>query len=288
MAGPEYELTRALQIFNYLNQFPEEAQNYIRRQMRFVLKRDRLVTELQMKALVQLKAEEFQRRGGDYNPDSWERCLIEAKKQLTDLYFAANYSLDYLKYLVVQNSQDMEMAFGVQIPEPLSFNVDLQKAGISYLINRMYGYEAMSAEERARVMPDIQELRIVLIERLISSQPEFIRVAHKFLSIFDVHQIYDHMVGSGRVGGKSAGMLLAYRILVTPQPDDVVDFSKYFRVPHSFYVGDDVFHSFLDYNGLLHVRNQKFKPMDVIEAEYPEINDKILAGNFQVSVLEKL
>ncbi|HEY4000105.1 MAG TPA: PEP/pyruvate-binding domain-containing protein [Candidatus Xenobia bacterium] len=287
MEGPQYELTRSFQIFNYLAHFNDEAQDFIRRLMRFVLKRDRVFSELQYKALVQQKAEEFMRRASDPYRQKSEFFIPEAKKQLTDLYFAANYSLDYLKYIVAQNAPDIE-TFKAPIPEPLDFNVDLEKADVEHLIKRMYAYEALSVEERQKANPDIQELRIVLIQRLISSQPEFIRVAHRYLSIGDIHNIHDQMVGSGRVGGKSAGMLLAHRIVVTPDPSDPFDFSKYFRAPQSFYVGDDAFHNFLDYNHLLPVRNQKFKSMEDIEAEYPTIEAQIVAGNFPVSVRENL
>lgn len=285
MAGPAYEIKRSYDIFRYLNQFPWEAQRYIRRLMRDALKRDRIVSELQLRELIRIKAHSF---GGDETPEGWEARQQEAKKQITDLYFAANYSLDHLKYLVAENAAEFEGAFNLQVPDQLDFSLNLETANVDVLIQKMYQFESLGALEKARVMHEIQELRIVLIQRLISEQPEFVRVAHKFLSISDIHTIYDRIVGTGRVGGKSAGMFLAYRILVTPEEGDPYDFSRYFGIPNSYYVGDDVFHAFLDYNGLLWTRNQKFKDMATIEAEYTSIRDKILAGHFQVAFWEKL
>jgi len=283
MTGHDYEIKRSYEIFHHLSQFPPDAQNFLRRRMRDAMRRDRIFTDLQLKELVREKAEGF---GGDER--SWDARLFEAKKQLTDLYFAANYSLDYLKYLIATHAQELESAFGVNIPMTLDFSINLEKADVDLLIKKMYQFESLPPAEKAVAMPEIQELRNVLIRRLISEQPEFVRVACNFLSIEDLHTLYDRIVGSGRVGGKSAGMLLAYRILVTPEPGDPFDFARHFRIPRSSYVGDDVFHTFLDYNGLLYVRNQKFKDMGTIEAEYPQIRERILQGHFQAGTWQKL
>lgn len=285
-----FEIERSFEVFRYLDKLPRDAQDFMRRRMREVLKRDRIVTETQMKELTRQRALEFQRRDNAFNEssESWDGRVNEAKKQLTDLYFGANYSLDYLKYLAAENASELESAFNVPVDSVLDFTANIEKADIDVLIRRMFAYENLTAEEKARVFPEAQELRIVLITRLISEQPEFVRVAHKYLSISDLHRIYDRIIGSGKVGGKSAGMLLAYRMLLTPSEDDPYDFSEYFNIPESWYVGDDVFHAYLDYNGVLSRRTQKFKEMSDIEDEYPELYDIIVNGDFPLAVWEKL
>jgi hypothetical protein len=285
-----FEIARSFEIFRYLNDMPKDAQDFMRRRMREVLKRDRILTETQLKELSRNRALEFQRRDNAYNEsaEAWDGRLSEAKKQLTDLYFGANYSLDYLKYLVAENASELESAFNVAIDNVLDFTANIEKADIDVLIRRMFAFENLSSDEKQKVFPEAQELRIVLLQRLISEQPEFVRVAHKYLSISDLHQIYDRIIGTGKVGGKSAGMLLAYRMLLLPTEDDPYDFSKYFRIPQSWYVGDDVFHAFLDYNGVLARRTQKFKDMETIEREYPELQEQILNGDFPLAIWEKL
>lgn len=287
---PGFEFTRSFEIFRYLNTLPQPAQDFMRRRMREVLKRDRIVSETQFNELTTQKAIEFQRRDGvTHEPTTaWDGRLNEAKKQLTDLYFGANYSLDYLKYLVAENASELEAAFNLQIGNVLGFTANIEKADIDVLIRRMFAFDNLSPEERAKGMPEAHELRIVLLQRLISEQPEFVRVAHKYLSISDIHKIYDRIIGTGKVGGKSAGMLLAYRMLVTPSADDPYDFSTYFKIPESWYIGDDVFHAYLDYNGVLSRRTQKFKDMAEIEAEYPEIKALIMKGDFPLALWEKL
>ncbi len=290
MVRPGFEFARSFEIFRFLNDLPQQAQDFMRRRMREVLKRDRIVTETRLKELTRKKAIEFQRREGVLDESSavWDMRLGEAKKQLTDLYFGANYSLDYLKYMVAENASELEAAFDLRFDEVLGFAVNVEAADIEFLVKRMYAYDRLSSEGKQRAWDEAQELRIVLLERLVSGQPEFLRVAHKYLEIADLHRIYDRIIGGGKVGGKSAGMLLAYRMLVTPQEGDPYDFSRYFKIPESWYIGDNVFHAFLDYNGVLSRRTQKFKDMATIDREYPEIHRQIVEGHFPLAIWEQL
>ena len=66
----------------------------------------------------------------------------------------------------------------------------------------------------------------------------------------DYFQVRDHMVGTGMVGGKTCGMLLARAIIrnLAPDIDRVME-------PHdSFYVGSDVFYTYIVDNGFWDIR----------------------------------
>ena len=59
----------------------------------------------------------------------------------------------------------------------------------------------------------------MLIKGMISDQLRFIGVAKKVFSIADLRRIYRRRIGSGKIGGKSAGMILAWKILQQTPPD---------------------------------------------------------------------
>ena len=66
----------------------------------------------------------------------------------------------------------------------------------------------------------------------------------------DYFEVRDHMVGTGMVGGKTCGMLLARAIIrnLAPEIDRVLE-------PHdSFYVGSDVFYTYIVDNGFWDLR----------------------------------
>ena len=76
---------------------------------------------------------------------------------------------------------------------------------------------------------------------------EMVRANFEPEDFFDVR---DHMIGTGMIGGKACGMLLARAIIRNQAPDidEVLE-------PHdSFYVGSDVFYTYIVDNGFWDIR----------------------------------
>ena len=73
--------------------------------------------------------------------------------------------------------------------------------------------EQMPKKERAKHEARLQEIKVVLIRTLISDQLAYVKIAKDWFKIADLNEIRTHKIGQGKIGGKSAGMLLAARIL---------------------------------------------------------------------------
>ncbi len=71
----------------------------------------------------------------------------------------------------------------------------------------------MPPQERELVEHHLEEIKVVLIKRMISDQLPYIGVAKKMFEIADLRRIYRRRIGAGKIGGKSAGLLLAWKIL---------------------------------------------------------------------------
>jgi hypothetical protein len=129
------------------------------------------------------------------------------------------------------------------------------------------------------------ELKVAIIRRIISDQLAYINVAKEWFTFDDLEQIYQHKIGYGKIGGKSAGMLLAARIL-----NEVADetLKAGIQVPESYFLGSDLMYIFMVMNGLMHWNNQKYKTEDLIRAEYPLIREQFQAGVFPPEVLEEV
>ncbi|MDD4542279.1 MAG: PEP/pyruvate-binding domain-containing protein [Clostridia bacterium] len=117
------------------------------------------------------------------------------------------------------------------------------------------------------------------IDRVIKSMmthDEFIEtLIKKNFSCDDLFYIKERMIGTGSIGGKACGMLLARKII----HNDNIN-SEDFLEPHdSFYIGTDVFYSFLVENNLwsLHIMQQKDEYY--FEKAY-ELKEAILNGIF--------
>jgi hypothetical protein len=152
------------------------------------------------------------------------------------------------------------------------------------LIEHAFAIERIPAEERTMMEPHLTDLKVALIRRLISDQLEYIRVAKRWFSIDDLANIYHHRIGYGRIGGKSAGMLLAACILNRVAEDAI---KSRVKIPDSYFLGSDLIYIFMSMNGLMYWNDQKYKPEDQIREEYPIIQDEFLAGSFPPEIVDQ-
>lgn len=97
----------------------------------------------------------------------------------------------------------------------------------------------------------------------------------------DYFAVRKRMVGTGLVGGKSCGMLLARKIIEHDLPK-----AQALMEPHdSFYVGTDVFYTFIVYNDLWKLRISQQSGDGFIDAA-PELQEGILEGTFPPDIHE--
>lgn len=79
------------------------------------------------------------------------------------------------------------------------------------------------------------------------------KVAEKIKEYFDYEDyisIHNRLVGSGMIGGKACGMLLARKIIEKERPDLYADFEP----DDSFYIGSDLFYTYIVFNDLWNIR----------------------------------
>ena len=164
-------------------------------------------------------------------------------------------------------------------------SVDLELAPASRIINQALEIEKLPLEDRNSLEYYLTDLKVALIRRLISDQLAYIDVAKKWFTISDLADIFNRRIGYGKIGGKSAGMLLAARILKEVADDEL---KSSFHVPESFFLGSDLIYIFMAMNGLMHWNNQKYKNEDQIYADFPRLKKDFQAGQFPPEVLNEL
>ena len=98
-------------------------------------------------------------------------------------------------------------------------------------------------EDSEKVRETIQQLCRIMIGR----EERISKLAYENFSLQDLIKIKNRLIGSGYIGGKAAGMLLARKILAR---DSSLDWQQRLEPHDSFYVGSDVFYSYIVENGL--------------------------------------
>ncbi|MFA5078420.1 MAG: PEP/pyruvate-binding domain-containing protein, partial [Dehalococcoidia bacterium] len=134
-------------------------------------------------------------------------------------------------------------------------------------------------------MEEIIPLKHELSRMMLGDQPAFIKLADKYMTADDLINIRNRLIGSGRVGGKAAGMLLARRILLAEKGE--IDFSQALEAHDSFYIGSDVFFTFLVNNHLFQLRLQLTHDWQISYEEFEEIERQFVQGKFPQEIMEQ-
>jgi len=135
--------------------------------------------------------------------------------------------------------------------------------------------------------PEQFALKQELGRMLIGQQPVFNRLMDRYFTLDDLFAIRSRLIGAGRIGGKAAGMLLARRILLTEKDETGIDFAERLEDHDSFYIGSDVFFTFLINNDLFRLRLQMTRNSSISHEEFKEVEQRFLAGGFSAAIQEQ-
>lgn len=288
MSVDSLEYPKVLRIYLELRQYPILSRA-IRERMRQELFARGVITPEDFEEELEQKAVESQEREGITNPlyeesaANWAERLRVMRDRLTDFYFAYNLPHDLFQEIVEEaitsRSPDREVV--------LSFNPELSPWDM--LFAQAERYEALPPEEQAAVRHHLQEIIVVLIKGMISDQLAFVGIARQYFAIADLKEIFERRIGRGKIGGKAAGMLLAWKILQR-EAERVggVDLQRCVTIPESYYLGADVFYDYVALNNLHETINQKYRTRDEIEADYPSIQAAYASGYFPRGVERQL
>ena len=135
--------------------------------------------------------------------------------------------------------------------------------------------------------PEQLALKQELGRMLIGHHPVFNRLADRYFTLEDLFAIRKRLIGAGRIGGKAAGMLLAQRILLTKKQETGIDFTERLDDHDSFYIGSDVFFTFLVNNDLFRLRLRLTCDSATSPDEFQEIEERFLSGRFSSIIREQ-
>lgn len=272
-----------LKIYLTIRQYPI-LRGRIRERMRQELLLRGIITPEALEADVREKAIQSQVREGLHDPygeesyETWQKRLERVRDAQTDFYFAYNLLYEDLERIIKEI-----LAERGGTPDLITFNPEL--APQEMLFEQAESIEQMSEAERRKYEARLQEIKVVLIRTMISDQLAYLNIARKWFTIEDLKQIRNRKIGYGKIGGKSAGMMLAYRILRDVAPADI---RSHIRIPESYFIASDLFYTFMANNGLVHWSDQKYKTEEEMRREYPQIVEDFVKGRFPEDILNRL
>ncbi|KUO51599.1 MAG: hypothetical protein APF76_13210 [Desulfitibacter sp. BRH_c19] len=122
-----------------------------------------------------------------------------------------------------------------------------------------------------------------LCKIMIGREKRILGLAINHFTLEDLLNIKARLIGTGFIGGKAAGMLIARNILLG---DKTIEWQTYIEPHDSFYIGSDVFYTYLVKNGWWKLRmKQKAKKGYFVEAQ--NLKEKMLTGEFPEEIKEQ-
>ena len=131
--------------------------------------------------------------------------------------------------------------------------------------------------------PDGVAIKDNIMRCLLGTEPERLELCRKYFSVRDLMEIKKREIGTGCIGGKSVGMLLARNIIRDTDPDL---YGKRIEPHDSYYIGADVFYTYAVQNSIWELRTQMIEPEDYIRYG-PMLYDRLRHGEFMPSIREQ-
>jgi hypothetical protein len=284
MANPPLDAPPILSIHLQIEEYPILAKQ-IRRRMREELYRRGVISRERLEAEVKEKAELSQKREGLVNPlaeegdDVWEQRLQQIRDHLTDFYFAYNLPIGLFESLIGELLKERN----VRREETGVAHFNPELTPLDLLLSQLERWESLPPPRRPRARGEMEAAIAVLAKTMISDQPGFVRLARHWLTREDFQFIQSRRIGGGKIGGKAGGLLLAWKILRATLPREI----HRMVIPNSYFIGADVFQSFLSDNRLEYP-DQKYKPLDQVRSEYPAIQEEFLRRRLPEEIADRL
>jgi pyruvate,water dikinase len=161
---------------------------------------------------------------------------------------------------------------------------------LAELVDAIRRYRDMAPEGIDLSSVTKKGVEVSLIRRFFSTQLDYINIAKKYIEVSDYYDLLDRTIftseSHGRLGGKCAGLFLAKKII--KRSKDSNDLLREVKVPKSWYITSDVLLTFLRYNNLDEVVEQKYKDINQVRIEYPHVIQSFKNGRFPPEVVQGL
>ncbi len=128
-----------------------------------------------------------------------------------------------------------------------------------------------------------KELLKHLCEVIVGREQRILDLAVRYFSLEDLLNIKTRLIGTGYIGGKAVGMLLARKILTSEKS---FKWNEWLEPHDSFFIGSDVFYTYIVENGWWKLRMEQKNPDEYFSAAR-KLRIYMLEGTFPEEIEEQ-
>ena len=206
-----------------------------------------------------------------------------------------NITLEYANKHLTENDIDRIVALSQRRHAAKALEEILSLPNVSYKLLVDKVEEFCQPTEYKQSLPEAEEIgiRAALIRHFISDQLEFIGIAKYNFKIEDmvpiIRRSFGPKTGIGKIGGKAAGMYLAFNILREALKENGSKNNSWnIKIPETYFIRSDAYQEFIHTNGLTGFYDEKYKPMYQVRQDYPMIREMFKNAEFPPRIVKKL
>ncbi|NPV84716.1 MAG: pyruvate, phosphate dikinase [Anaerolineae bacterium] len=232
-----------------------------------------------------------------FNPAAWEGMSTESNRpfqqQTTNDMLAISSEVFSIadKYItrniILENIQKWIKEERSSFLVDTLINPSSSLSDISLSIER---YRALSEQGIELPPTRAQWLNVTLIRRILSDQPSFVDIAKHFITIDTFKDLLEKIIhpanSHGKLGGKGSGLFLASQIIQKSAHQD--ELLQRIKTPRTWYISSDGVMSFINYNNMEDVIEQKYKDLGQVRQEYPYIAHLFKNSPFSPEIVKGL
>jgi predicted nucleotidyltransferase len=172
----------------------------------------------------------------------------------------------------------------------LAAALERMDSSLSEVEDALGKYAQMEVEEGQLPESVKSQLRVALLRRFFSERLEFLDAARDYVQVSDFNALVQRIVAPtrswGKLGGKSAGLFLAMKVLEASAAS--VPVLAGVRSPRTWYVSSDALLDFIRYNDLDDLYNRKYLEIDQVRQDYPHITQLFKNSRFPPEITKGL
>lgn len=208
------------------------------------------------------------------NADIYIRPMKVWKRYSPTMFQPHKFKPDTLDFRVLSDGTEVSRFYGVM--NKATFN-DVDQNLDSW--ERFFKHTRVKMEAGIDVTAECSRICNIMLTR----DERMRRLIKENFNPEDYFEVHARMVGTGMIGGKACGMLLARKLIENNRPDI---FSRI--EPHdSYYIGSDVFYSYIVENGFWDLRIRQRTEEGYFELA-EEFAEKIRNGKFSAGIEAEL
>ena len=238
-------------ILDYLRNYPHLTENFYR-QLLISLHTEKNVTVDQIYDAAHKQLKKELANAAQQNPNEGTARRWDQQEKIIIHSLIVQYASELFTEEEIDNI--FAIARGRSEAQKLEDIASLPDVSFRLLADRLKEFCALTNNSENIPESEAMGIRVALIRHFISDQLEFIGVAKHYLRICDFLPIVENSIGPkrgiGKIGGKAAGMFLAYKILCRGQ-EESGETSCPVAIPDSYFLRSDLYLEFINQNGLI-------------------------------------